>query len=65
MAKFVIDAAMDAMLAYLADCDEIYGDHIERVVTWGGKAELSALVGTPIRLHVKMSDADLYAIRFR
>ncbi|HQH66814.1 MAG TPA: hypothetical protein PK166_00375 [Candidatus Hydrogenedentes bacterium] len=49
----------------LADCDEIYGDHIERVVTWGGKAELSALVGTPIRLHVKMSDADLYAIRFR
>ncbi len=49
----------------LADCDEIYGDNIERVVTWGGNAELKDLAGTPIRLHFQMSDADLYAIRFR
>jgi hypothetical protein len=47
------------------ECDEIYGDHIERVVTWNGKAELKDLVGTPIRLRFEMSDADLYSIRFR
>jgi hypothetical protein len=47
------------------DCDEIYGDHIERVVTWGGKSELKQFIGKPIRLMFKMSDADLYAIRFR
>ena len=47
------------------DCDEIYGDHIERVVTWNGESELKDLAGTPIRLKFKMSDADLYAIRFR
>jgi Concanavalin A-like lectin/glucanases superfamily len=49
----------------LADCDEIYGDHIERAVTWRGSSELKELVGKPVRLHFKMSDADLYAIRFR
>ena len=49
----------------MEDCDEIYGDHIERVVTWGGKSELKDLIGTPIRLKFKMSDADLYALRFR
>lgn len=49
----------------LQECDEIYGDHIERVVTWGGKSELKELVGTPVRLKFRMSDADIYALRFR
>ena len=49
----------------LADCDEIFGDHIERPVAWRGQRELKALVGKKIRLQFKMKDADLYSIRFR
>ncbi len=49
----------------LNDCDEIYGDAIERVVTWGGNSELKDFAGKPVRLHVTMNEADLYAIRFR
>ncbi|MBN2311321.1 MAG: hypothetical protein JXR94_20255 [Candidatus Hydrogenedentes bacterium] len=49
----------------LEDCEEIYGDHIERAVAWRGNAELNQLTGTPIRLRFVMADADLYAIQFR
>ena len=48
----------------LADCPEIFGDQIERVVRWKGESDLSALSGTPVRLRFVMRDADLYAIRF-
>ncbi len=49
----------------LADCDEVFGDSLERVVTWKGRSDLSALAGRPIRLRFALSDADLYALRFR
>jgi hypothetical protein len=49
----------------LAQSDEIYGDHIERAVTWKGSSELKPLVGKPVRLRFVMKDADLYSIRFR
>jgi hypothetical protein len=49
----------------LADCDEHFGDAIERAVTWHGQSELKDLVGTPVRLRFVMNDADLYAIQFR
>ncbi|HOF41741.1 MAG TPA: hypothetical protein PLD73_16855, partial [Candidatus Hydrogenedentes bacterium] len=49
----------------LDDCDELIGDQIDRVVTWKGSGDVSALVGTPIRLRFVMKDADLYALRFR
>ena len=49
----------------LEDCDPIYGDHIERVATWNGRAELKDLAGAPVRLRVTLADAELYAIRFR
>jgi hypothetical protein len=49
----------------LSACDEIFGDDIERVVSWGGKSDLRQLAGTPIRLRFQMSDSDLYSIRFR
>ncbi|MBN2309981.1 MAG: hypothetical protein JXR94_13485, partial [Candidatus Hydrogenedentes bacterium] len=48
-----------------ADADEIIGDEIERVVSWKGASDVSALAGKPIRLRFVMKDADLYAIRFR
>jgi hypothetical protein len=49
----------------LADCDEIYGDQIERVVTWKGNSDLGKLAGAPVRLRFVLKDADLYSIQFR
>ena len=49
----------------LADCDEIFGDEIERVVTWGGAAGVGALAGRPVRLRFALRDADLCSIQFR
>ena len=49
----------------LAEADEIYGDEIERAVSWSGYSEVKPLMGKPIRLRFVMSDADLYSIRFR
>lgn len=47
------------------DADEIIGDEIERIVTWKGSADVSALAGKPVRLRFILKDADLYAIRFK
>jgi hypothetical protein len=47
-----------------ADCPEIIGDEIERVVAWRGDEDLSGLVGQPVRLRFMMRDADLYALQF-
>ena len=49
----------------LADCGEIIGDEIERIVAWRAGSDLSSLSGQPIRLRLAMKDADLYSIRFR
>ena len=49
----------------LADATEIYGDEIERVVTWKGERDVSKLAGYPIRLRFLLNDADLYSMRFR
>lgn len=49
----------------LADCPEIYGDTLERVVTWKGGGDVSRLAGKPVRLRFVLKDADLYSIRFR
>ena len=49
----------------LADSAEIFGDELERVVTWKGGSDLSHLAGKPVRLRFVLKDADLYSIRFR
>jgi len=48
----------------LDDCPEIYGDEIERTVTWAGSDNLLDFRGLPIRLRFALRDADLYSIRF-
>lgn len=48
----------------LADCDEIWGDAIETIVSWKRRSELRDLAGQPIRLRFVLRDADLYAMRF-
>jgi hypothetical protein len=49
----------------LAECDELFGDNLDRTVTWADHADLSALAGQPIRLRMVLSDADLYSLKFQ
>ena len=49
----------------LSDCPEIFGDAIERVVTWKCGGDVSKLAGKQIRLRFVIKDADLYSLRFR
>jgi hypothetical protein len=64
----------------LEEAEEIFGDEVERGVTWridqqiqqqGGHrylvraSDLSELAGRPIRLRFVMKMADLYAFRFK
>ncbi|MCP4788358.1 MAG: hypothetical protein GY903_18090 [Fuerstiella sp.] len=48
----------------LADCHEIFGDEIERTVTWKDGTGLKQLAGRPVRLRFVMKDADLFSFQF-
>ena len=48
----------------LDQCPEIFGDSLERTVSWKGGADVSSLVGKSVRLRFQLSDADLYAFGF-
>ena len=48
----------------LADSDELFGDSLDRPMTWNGISELKSLAGKVTRLRFELKDADLYAIRF-
>ena len=50
----------------LADCDEIYGDEIGRVVKWRGGSDVGALAGQPVRVRFAMTkEVDVYSMQFR
>jgi hypothetical protein len=49
----------------LAECDELFGDTVNRTVTWADKDDVSALAGRPVRLRMVLSDADLYSLKFQ
>jgi putative membrane-bound dehydrogenase-like protein len=48
-----------------ADCEEIIGDEIERVVAWKTGSDVTSLAGTPVRLRFILADADVFSFRFR
>jgi hypothetical protein len=48
----------------LADADALLGDTLERAVTWKGKADVAPQAGTPVRLRMVMTEADLFSLRF-
>ena len=48
----------------LEDCADLFGDDLERVVTWSDGADVGGLAGQPVRLRFAMRDADLYSMRF-
>jgi hypothetical protein len=48
----------------LVDSEMLFGNEIEHTVTWGGESDISNLAGRPVRLRVRLENADLYSIRF-
>ena len=48
----------------LDECDELFGDELDAVVSWNGNADLGALQNRPVRLRFTMQEADLFALRF-
>ncbi len=42
----------------------LYGNEIEQVVVWRGNGDVGRLAGQPVRLRVRMKDADFYSFRF-
>jgi hypothetical protein len=48
----------------LEDCDEIYGNELDKQVTWNGNGDVSGLAGKAVRLVFELKDADLFALRF-
>jgi hypothetical protein len=47
----------------LADCQEVFGDELQRTVTWSG-GDLDGVSGQPVRLHFALRDADLFSFEF-
>lgn len=48
----------------LADCEEIGGNFIDQIVYWKGNADVGSLARQPIRIHIKLKRAKLYAFQF-
>jgi hypothetical protein len=48
----------------LADCHQLFGDTVDRVVTWKNDGDVSSLAGKPVRLKFELKDADLYSFQF-
>jgi hypothetical protein len=47
------------------DCDELYGDDLERTVSWKGNSDVARFAGQQVRLRIAIRDADLYSIQFK
>lgn len=48
----------------LEDCPEIFGDTVDRVVSWKSGADVSRLAGQTVRLRFELRDADLYSFQY-
>lgn len=59
------DEAGDPIRGFsLADAEEVFGDEINRKVTWNSGADVSRLAGRPVKLRFMLQDCDLYSFRF-
>lgn len=47
-----------------ANMPPLFGDELDATVRWKQGSDLSSLQGRPVRLRVKLKDADLFALRF-
>ena len=49
----------------ISDCEELFGDTLDRKAVWKSMPDLSAIVGQTVRLRFVMHDADLFSFQFR
>lgn len=49
----------------LSESVELYGDEVERVVTWHDHSSVRSLADRPVRLRFVMQDADVFSLQFR
>ncbi len=49
----------------IEECLEIYGDEIQREVTWQSGSSVQELAGRTIRLKISVRDSDLYSLQFQ
>ncbi|MBT3375341.1 MAG: hypothetical protein HN742_07545 [Lentisphaerae bacterium] len=48
----------------LDDMAPIYGDQLDRPVSWNDGASVGKLAGRPMKLHFELKDADVFSFRF-
>ncbi|HNT66638.1 MAG TPA: hypothetical protein PKN04_12725 [bacterium] len=48
----------------LEACEPIFGDNLAYTVCWNESSDLSSLQGKPVRLHLILREADVFAFRF-
>lgn len=48
----------------LSDCHELFGDTVDRVVSWKNGPNVGNLKGKPVQLRFELNDADLYSLQF-
>ncbi len=48
----------------LDDCAEMFGDSLDRTVTWTSGPDVNRLIGQPVRMFVELKDADLFSFCF-
>ncbi|MEA4848961.1 MAG: hypothetical protein VB106_17140, partial [Clostridiaceae bacterium] len=48
----------------LIDCDEIFGDRLDYIVSWKGSSNVAGLAGKEVRMRFYMEDADLFSFKF-
>ena len=49
----------------LDDCQPIFGDAIERAISWKQGSDVRALAGQTVHLRFVLNDADLFAFQFK
>jgi len=48
----------------VADCDLVYGDSLDRRVSWKGNTRVENLIGRPVVLRFVMRESDVYSLKF-
>ena len=49
----------------LEDCAPLYGNTVDRSLTWTSGRSLKDVAGQPVRLRFVLHDADIYAYQFQ
>ncbi len=61
----ILDEQMQPAAGFsMEEADVMIGNEIRRVVSWKGNTDVSSMTGKPVRLRIRLKDADLYSLKF-